>query len=149
MDQETKDRVRASWAEVAQLGPLAAEVFYKQLFEQEPRLKSLFAGVDMVRQHGRLVDALSFVVDRLDCLDEVVPLLEELGRRHQGYGVGERDYEAVGAALLATLEEAHGDAWTRPLASSWEAAYGFVAGTMQSADRVKRASAPASAGAIA
>ncbi len=134
MKREEQDLVRASWALVAQLGPLAAEHFYKRLFESEPRLQQLFASTSMARQHARLVDALSFVVDRLDRLDEVVPVLREMGRRHQAYGVTERDYQAVGQALLSTLEEAHGDAWSEPLAGAWERAYGLVAVTMQPAE---------------
>ncbi len=134
MEPQDKTLIRTSWAVVAQLGPLAAELFYKRLFEVEPRLRTLFAEADMVRQHGRLVDALSYVICRLDRLDEVVPVLQQLGRRHQGYGVGKTDYTAVGAALLWTLQEAHGDSWTDPLSLAWQRAYRLVADAMQSAD---------------
>lgn len=134
MEQQDKQLVRGSWAVVAQLGPLAAELFYQRLFDAEPRLKCLFAGTDMVRQHSRLIDALSYVIDRLDQLDQVLPVLQELGRRHQGYGVGKDDYAAVGAALLWTLQEAHGASWTEPLSLAWQSAYGLVAETMQSAE---------------
>src|ERR1044071_2408565 len=48
------------------------------------------------------------IVDRLEGL---VPAVQALGRRHVAYGVTERHYETVGAALLWTLEKGLG--WAR------------------------------------
>ncbi len=122
--------VRQSWAEVAKLGPAAAAHFYDRLFETNPSLVRLFDGTDMQQQHARLLDALGFVIGRMDRLEEVVPVLENLGRRHCCYGVEAEHYAAVGAALLWTLERAHGADWNADLCAAWSSAYGLVAGTM-------------------
>jgi hypothetical protein len=41
----------------------------------------------MTEQGRKLMAMLAMVVARLERLDEIVPAVEELGRRHAGYGV--------------------------------------------------------------
>jgi hemoglobin-like flavoprotein len=74
-------------------------------------------------------------VDRLDDLDSIVPAVEDLGRRHVGYGVQDGHYETVGAALLWALEQALGEAWTAEAESAWTTAYGVLSGVMCGAAR--------------
>jgi hemoglobin-like flavoprotein len=38
-------------------------------------------------------------VNGLDRLHQLVPVVQDLGRRHTGYGVEERHYDTVDAAL--------------------------------------------------
>ena len=52
----------------------------------------------------------------LNRLDALVPVVEDLGRRHAGYGVKDEHYDSVGAALLWTLERGLGKAWTPQVA---------------------------------
>jgi hemoglobin-like flavoprotein len=58
-----------------------------------------------------------------------------LGRRHVIYGVEERHYETVGAALLWTLAAGLGEAFTPDLRAAWTAAYKLVSNTMIEAAR--------------
>lgn len=51
------------------------------------------------------------------------PPIADLGKRHPGYGVTDTHYDSVGAALLWTLEQGLGEAWT--------AAYALLAGVMR------------------
>ena len=57
-------------------------------------------------------------------------MVRELGRRHKTYGVRNRHYEVVGAALLWTLEIGMGSSWNKELADAWSNAYGRVAQAM-------------------
>jgi hemoglobin-like flavoprotein len=59
--------------------------------------------------------------------------VEALGKRHVAYGVTPQHYEPVGAALLWTLEQGLGDAFTPPLKAAWTEAYLTLAGVMQKA----------------
>ena len=54
-------------------------------------------------------------------------------QRHVAYGVREEHYDTVGAALLWTLEQGLGDAWTVELATAWATAYTLLATTMKDA----------------
>ena len=47
---------------------------------------------------------LKIAIANLHRLDEIMPTVRELGRRHAQYGVKDRDYDTGGIALLATLE---------------------------------------------
>lgn len=61
-----------------------------------------------------------------------MPVLRELGRRqHVAYGVRAGHYDPVGAALLWTLGQGLGPAFTDPVREAWTAAYTLVAQTMQ------------------
>ena len=63
-------------------------------------------------------------------LDALVPVLENLGARHLGYGVQEAHYDVGGEALLKTLESALGDEWTPAVREAWTQTYGVVKTTM-------------------
>jgi hemoglobin-like flavoprotein len=59
--------------------------------------------------------------------------VEALGRRRVGYGVRDEHYTTVGLALLWTLEQGLGDAFTPEVRDAWSTAYGWLAFTMQRA----------------
>lgn len=76
---------------------------------------------------------LSTVVDGLENLGDLVPTIEDLGRRHVGYGTAPEHYDAVGAALLWTLEQGLGDGWTPQAKDAWTTAYTTLATVMKEA----------------
>jgi hemoglobin-like flavoprotein len=71
------------------------------------------------------------VVVSLDRIEQLAPTLEALGRRHRAYGVANEHYDAVGAALLWTLEKGLGTAWSMEARAAWAAAYRLVASLMR------------------
>src|SRR5262249_49090226 len=91
------------------------------------------AKADMKVQRRKLMQAIAAVVNGMDSLDALVPTLENLGRNHLRYGVTDRHYETVGAALLWTLEQGLKQAWTPTAKSAWTAAYTTVATVMRGA----------------
>lgn len=133
-DNETRRLVRDTWEQVAPMGEAAAELFYHKLFQRHPGVKPLFHGVDMPAQQNRLIHAIDAVVNALDHFDEMEPLLEDLGHRHRGYGVLDSHYDAVGDALLATLAEGLGAAWSEAVESAWTTVYVRVATVMRGAE---------------
>lgn len=132
MTPEQAILVKESWANVVPIQDKAAELFYGKLFEMDPELKSLFKG-DMVEQGKKLMAMINTAVNALDRLEEVVPAVQELGKRHVGYGVKDKDYDTVGASLLWTLETGLGDAFTEEVKDAWTTVYTVLASTMKAA----------------
>jgi hemoglobin-like flavoprotein len=124
--------VQESFAAVMPIADDAAALFYRRLFELDPSLQRMFRG-DMTEQRRKLMQMLTAAVKGLDRLDQLVPVVEELGRRHVGYGVADAHYDTVGAALLWTLEKGLGNAFTSETKDAWIAVYGLLAGTMKNA----------------
>ena len=135
MTPEQKTVVKQTWTEVVPMADAAAGLFYDRLFAIDPTTRPLFHPERMPEQRRKLVQALAAVVDGLDDLGAILPSVEDLGRRHAGYGVTEAHYQSVGAALLWTLEQGLGPAWTTQAAAGWTEAYGLVSGAMRSAAR--------------
>jgi len=122
--------VRESFASVRPIAAQASALFYGRLFELDPSLRALFRG-DMDQQGRLLMQMIGVAVAGLDRLDALVPALHDLGRRHVGYGVQDAHYDTVGIALLWTLEQGLGVAFTPDVRDAWAAAYGLLAVTMQ------------------
>lgn len=121
--------VQESFAQVAPIAPQAAALFYDNLFEADPALKPLFKG-DMQAQGAKLMQMIAVAVGKLSDLDTLVPALQSLGKRHVAYGVKSAHYDTVGAALLLTLSQGLGEAFTAEVKSAWISAYTLMASTM-------------------
>lgn len=114
MTPEQVKLVKDSWAQVLPISEQAADLFYGRLFELNPAYRELFKG-DMQSQGRMLMAMLNTAVNSLERLDDIVPAVQALGQRHVGYGVQEQDYDTVGAALLWTLGQGLGAAFTEEL----------------------------------
>ena len=121
--------VKGSFAAIVPIADDAAALFYRRLFEIDPRLERMFRG-DMAEQRRKLMQMLTAAVKGLDRLEQLVPVVEDLGRRHAGYGVLDEHYDTVGTALLWTLEKGLGPAFTPETKEAWAAVYGLLASTM-------------------
>jgi nitric oxide dioxygenase len=108
---------------------LRCSLFYQRLFTLDPTLRSLFRG-DLHEQRGKLMGMLQLAVAGLHRLDTLVPLVQQLGVRHRGYGATEAHYATVGAALLWTLEQGLGERFTPEVQAAWSSVYTLLASTM-------------------
>jgi len=124
--------VQETFAIIAPIADDAAVLFYRRLFELDPSLQRMFRG-DMADQRRKLMQMLTAAVKGLSRLEQLVPVVEDLGRRHAGYGVADAHYDTVGAALLWTLEKGLGQAFTPEVREAWATVYGVLASTMKSA----------------
>jgi hemoglobin-like flavoprotein len=129
-----KKLVQDSFDSIAPIADDAAALFYRRLFELDPSLRTMFRG-DMAEQRRKLMNMIGAAVRGLDRLEQLVPVVQDLGRKHVGYGVEDRHYDTVGAALLWTLEKGLGSGFTPELKEAWAAVYGLLASTMQNAAR--------------
>lgn len=138
MTPKQKTLVQDSFTKVAPIADQAAALFYNRLFELDPDLRALFKG-DMEEQGRKLMKMIGTAVNGLDRLDEIVPTVQDLGRRHVGYGVKDADYDTVGDALLWTLEQGLGDDFTVETREAWAEVYGILADTMKDAAAAEQA----------
>jgi hemoglobin-like flavoprotein len=122
--------VQQTFENVRPIAATAARLFYDRLFTLDPSLRSLFKG-DMETQGHKLMQALAMAVGGLRAPESILPAVQALGARHRHYGVEPRHYDTVGTALLWTLEQGLGDGFTPDVREAWAAAYGLLAGAMQ------------------
>jgi hemoglobin-like flavoprotein len=139
MIPKQKMLVQQTWAQVVPIADQAAAIFYQRLFEIDPSTRPLFNTTDMAQQRKKLLQVLSVAVSSLDNLGALSKTVEELGRRHAGYGVKDAHYDAVGVALLWTLEQGLGSAWTPEAAAAWKEVYGVLSSIMRSAQQAATA----------
>jgi hemoglobin-like flavoprotein len=122
--------VRLSWQKVLPIADQAAGLFYSRLFEIAPETRPLFKG-DMRTQGKKLMGMINTVVNGLSEFDQFVPMVQELGRRHAGYGVTEAHYRCVEEALMWTLQQGLGDQFTAEVQTAWRTAYSLLADIMK------------------
>ena len=132
MDAQQINLVQKSWSKILPISETAAELFYNRLFEIDPSTKVLFKG-DIKVQGRKLMGMITAAVNGLNDLDALVPVVQDLGRRHGGYGVQEAHYGSVGSALLWTLEQGLGDDFTDDVKIAWTETYMLLAGVMKDA----------------
>ena len=131
MSPEQKALVKETWLKVAPMAESATRLFYDRLFEIDATTRPLFQTTNLAEQRRKLIQALTAVVQGLDHLEALVPTIEDLGRRHAQFGVTDSHYDAVGAALLWTLEQGLGSGWTPEVKVAWSGAYALLADVMR------------------
>jgi hemoglobin-like flavoprotein len=138
-----KKLIHDTWAQLVPIADQAAAIFYQRLFEIDPSTRALFNTTDMAQQRKKLVQILSVAVSSLDNLGALGKTVEGLGSRHAGYGVKDAHYDSAGVALLWTLEQRLGAAWTPEAAAAWKQVYGLLSGIMRNAQQAASVKAAA------
>jgi serine/threonine protein kinase/pimeloyl-ACP methyl ester carboxylesterase len=121
-------QIAASFARIAPKADVFTARVYELLFTKHPELRALFP-VDMSSQRRKLFGALVTVVDNLRRPDRLVPLLEDLGRRHASYGVKPEHFDAVGEALIGAISE-FDERLRDHTKGAWANAYAHIAEAM-------------------
>lgn len=132
--------VQSSFRRIVPIAEQTAALFYARLFELDPELRSLFRG-DMQQQGCKLIAMLARAIALLDQIDTLAPTIRALGVRHTSYGVAEKHYATVGAALLWTLQKGLGPEFTPAVANAWNATYSLLSRLMMDAQREARVAA--------
>ena len=133
MTPDQKSIVKMTWQKVIPIADTASELFYHRMFQLDPALRELFVETDMAAQRVKMLQTLGAAIRGLDDFDTLLPVIEEMGRRHAEYGVEDRHYETVGDALIWTLEQGLGSAWSPEVAEAWRAFYAMLSEAMQTA----------------
>ena len=95
-----------------------------------PELRPLFKN-DMDAQAHKFIEMLAIIVGLLSNPTALSGTLTQLAHRHRGYGVRDEHFDMVRDALLGTLGDILGDAFTPELRNAWRDLYGLVASAMK------------------
>lgn len=129
MQAEQIRMVQESFSKLAPITAQASALFYNSLFALDPALRPMFPG-DMAAQGAKLMQMIGAAVNMLGDRARLVPVLRQLGRRHDEYGVREDHYVTVGVALMWTLEKGLGPEFTPGVRAAWRLAYQFMSDQM-------------------
>lgn len=132
MTDEQIQLVQSTWTQVVPIADAAADLFYGKLFDLDESLEEMFPR-DMTEQKKKLMKTLGVAVSSLRQPDSLLPALQDLGRKHVAYGVEDHQYDTVGEALLWTLGQGLGQAFTPAAEAAWAEVYAVVATTMKDA----------------
>ena len=132
MTEKQIELVQTSWEKCIPIADTAASIFYAKLFELDPEVKPLFTS-DIKEQGKKLMTMITTAVRGLNNLEGIVGAVQDMGRRHAGYGVKDEHYETVGTALIWTLGQGLGDDFTDETKEAWVTVYTLLADTMKDA----------------
>ena len=139
--ERRKQVIKSTWRAVQfGLDVKATKIFYDRLFAEFPAVRSMFPE-DMKAQYQKLYAAVSLTVKALDNMEDLIPMLKDLGIRHSKYGVVPAHYAAVTECFLWTLntyihdQMPHhmGMLWSLDITDAWEWALTFIGTTMSDA----------------
>lgn len=132
MEQATIQLVQNSFEKVKPIAPTAAKIFYDKLFELDSSLEPLFPSSEeaMSVQGNKLMSMLGSAVAGLNDLDMLIPVLQNLGKRHVEYKVEASHYDTVGQALISTLKTGLGEDFTPEVEQAWATVYGTMSSVM-------------------
>jgi hemoglobin-like flavoprotein len=129
MTQKQIELVENSWDYIIINAQEAGTNFYTKLFELDPALRQMFRD-DIRSQSQKLVSLITFVVHKLNNMNDVIADVKALGKRHKNYSVKTEHYSLVGQALLWTLEKGLGDQWNDETECAWKTVYNILSETM-------------------
>lgn len=115
----------ASFARVHAADEHFAADFYRRWFAADPAVQSMFHG-DLSQQQRMLTMALKLAIDNVHSPERLVPLLEDIGRRHAHYGgIIPRHFGVMGRVLLESLA-AIDPQWDTATERSWQTAFAHI-----------------------
>jgi len=116
------ESLESTCAALMPYGEALAESFYRKLFKRYPEVEPLFDGVEIKEQEQKLLATLKLVVENIRRPEKLTSELNQLGERHQSYGVLAAHYDAAAEVLLETIGEYAGGLWTDKVRRTWVAA---------------------------
>jgi len=146
--------VQMSWVHVKKLGTdKVGETFYKKFFLLVPESKELFPisvraryrdwtsaededendlnnSPAMRKLWAKVIDAVGSAVAGLHDPNQLVPMLQQLGMRHFGYGLKTQFFQMAAKILIEVLSEGLGDTFTKEVEQAWVTVYSFMTATM-------------------
>ena len=129
MTREEIVLVQNSFKDVLSFADPMADLFYDRLFEIAPQVRPMFP-TDMAKQKTKLVQMLVVAVSNLHQMETIRVAIENLARRHVGYGVKTEHYGPVGEALIWALQTGLGPAFNDDVRNAWINAYGALTTVM-------------------
>lgn len=106
-----------------------ASAFYDELFRRDPSLQPMFPA-DMREQQMKLMTTFNIAVRGLRHPPSILPALSKLGEMHTRMGIGRPQYQVMGGALVATVQQFAGASFTPEVEAAWHAAFAVITDAM-------------------
>jgi hemoglobin-like flavoprotein len=135
MTPEQVDLIRKSFDALWPVRRKLADVFYSRFFELAPDARALFPQ-DIARQQLKLMDMIAAIVGALDQREIFQSIISYSGRQHAQFGVQRTHFVAFGKALIWSLEQQFGTAFTPELKQAWTMLYNAVQNEMTRAAQI-------------
>lgn len=110
-------------------GTAITKRFYEMMFTSHPELLNIFnhANQRQGKQSGALANAVYAAAANIDQLENIIPVVKQIGHKHRALGVKPEHYPIVGQHLLMAIKDVLGDAATDEIINAWAEAYGIIA----------------------
>jgi hemoglobin-like flavoprotein len=141
--QHRKKMIQQTWRAVEfGLDVDCTRIFYTELFRKYPSVQPMFQHSNMEVQAQKLYEVIRVAVRFLDNVQELIPVLQDLGMRHaKHYGVLREHYDAVTEVfisvlnnyILAELDCGNAGIWAMEVADAWHWVLTFIGNTMADA----------------
>lgn len=138
--EEVIYHVQSSWNQLLEKGTeQCGIVLFKNIFKLAPEAIELFSFKDKenlyqsaaLKKHATgVMNTIGQAVEGLENIENLVPVLQDLGFRHAKRGVLAEHYPVVGKGLLNTLKAGLKREYTPSIQRSWEIVYNVVQDTM-------------------
>lgn len=102
-----------------------SDLFYQRFFELEPNVKPLFKS-ELTEQGFKFIQMISTILNALERPERFLETVQDLGVRHQEYGVQIHHYAVAGEALLWALEQILDDGFDETVREAWQTAYQVI-----------------------
>eukprot|EP00488_Nonionellina_sp_1-RS-2012_P004032 TRINITY_DN8987_c0_g1_i1.p1 TRINITY_DN8987_c0_g1~~TRINITY_DN8987_c0_g1_i1.p1 ORF type:complete len:215 (-),score=46.92 TRINITY_DN8987_c0_g1_i1:1158-1802(-) len=132
LTNEIVEITQRTWREVTMVIDKAVGSFYKDLLSSKPEIRNLFSKANMESQANKLVRAIGSTIALLDNQETLVPILEELGRRHVYYNVRPAYFKHLKKAWFNMLRRALALKWDQSTDKAWNVAWKFITSIMKS-----------------
>jgi hemoglobin-like flavoprotein len=132
---EQIDLIRKSFDALWPVRRRVGELFYSRFFELAPDARALFPQ-DIARQQLKLMDMIAAIVGALDQREIFQSIISYSGRQHAQFGVQRTHFVAFGKALIWSLEQQFGTAFTPELKQAWTMLYNAVQNEMTRAAQI-------------
>eukprot|EP01125_Pyxidicula_operculata_P012619 TRINITY_DN414_c0_g1_i1.p1 TRINITY_DN414_c0_g1~~TRINITY_DN414_c0_g1_i1.p1 ORF type:complete len:607 (-),score=123.11 TRINITY_DN414_c0_g1_i1:242-2062(-) len=123
-----KELIRNSWQALQLVQDFRSEtdglkrfskVFYPLFFKANPAGQRLFDTVNLENQARSLTNMLTWIVSNLDNLPSLVPVLAQMGGRHEIYGVKPEEYKSFAKSIGESFKKILGNEISEEAIKAW------------------------------
>lgn len=129
LEQKTIDIIKSTVPVLEEFGEAITTRFYTMMFQNHPELLNIFnhANQKQGRQQQALANAVYAAAANIDNLENILPVVNQIGEKHRSLGVKPEHYPIVGKYLLLAIQDVLGEAAAPEIIDAWEKAYGVIA----------------------
>jgi len=129
LSERTIEIIKSTVPVLEQYGEQITRRFYELMFSNHPELLNIFnhAHQKQGRQQKALAASVYAAAKHIDRLEDILPVVKQIGHKHRSLGVKKEHYPIVGKHLLMAIKDVLGEAATDEVIEAWGEAYGVIA----------------------